>query len=391
MSRDRMINVVVLLALAMLIAWVAANTYWTEVTIPTPLKGEAARNPFYAAQSLAGKLGARTEWRRNLGALPERNAVIVLWGWNWSLIKSRRESLERWVAEGGRLVLDRSLIGGEADLEQWSGVALHTPEEQEEDEEDEEDEENEEHDAQMETCRALELTTPGPASASRKSYTVCGMFSRTSLTSARRHSWALRDSNGMQAVRVPIARGSVTLINAWPFTWRALFDSDHAALLVAASQLRRGDTVLFLSEDEGTSLFALMWQEGSAVILLAMGLIALALWRGGVRFGPLAATPDPARRSLGEQIRGTGQFILRVDSGRALHAAASRALREAAQRRIPGFAALQAQERVAALARITHLDEDALADALHYAGPRRPGQLRNAIALLETARRSLTN
>jgi hypothetical protein len=376
MSRDRLVSVVMGLAIAALIGWIAANTYWGEVTLPTPLKGEAARNPFYAAARLAEKLGARTEWRRNLEALPSQDAVIVLWGWNWSLIRNRRETLERWVSGGGRLVLDRSLLGGDEDLERWAGLTLHVLERQAA-----EDEASE--------CRMLDVEHPTPLEDARRSYSVCGLDQGTSLASTRRANWILRDSHGVQAVRVPIGRGSVTMVNAKPFVWRDLFEFDHAILFAAATQIRRGDQVLFLSEEEGTSLFALMWRHGAAAILLSLALIAALLWRGAVRFGPLAAAPDPARRSLAEQILGTGRFTLRVGKGQALHAAAVRALREAADRRIPSYSRLPAQERIHALARASRLDGDALSAAIHFQGTLRGGELRSALALLEAARRSL--
>lgn len=383
MNRDRVVNVVVLAAIALVIGWIAVNTEWTEVSVPTPLKGEAARNPFYATQRLAETLGARTEWRQNLGRLPAPDAVIVLWAWNWSLIKNRRESLERWVQAGGRLVIDRSLIGGEAELERWAGIALHFPED--------EDEESPTTPPESEQCRTLELARGEPVAGTRRSYSVCGMDARSSLTSTRRPEWALSDAQGLQALRIPVGRGSVTLVNARPFVYRALFEFDHALLFTAVAQLQRGDELLFLSDSGGASLFDLMWRHGAPVILLSFVLLAFALWRGSARFGPLTAAPDAARRSLGEQIRGTGQFTLRFGAGQALHAASVRALREAADRRIPGFGALQAQDRTAALARATRLAPDALSAAIHYAGPRRPGELRSAIALLETARRMILN
>ena len=97
--------------------------------------------------------------------------------------------------------------------------------------------------------------------------------------------------------------------------------------------MRRGDDVHFLSEDTHPSLLALLWRYGAPVVMLTLTLVALVLWRGGVRFGPLAAAADAARRSLVEQIRGTGQFILRHGGGHSLHAASVRALDEAAKRR----------------------------------------------------------
>ena len=107
------------------------------------------------------------------------------------------------------------------------------------------------------------------------------------------------------------------------------------------------------------------------------------------RFGPLVEPPPGARRSLAEQIRGTGQFALRHGAGDALHAACARALQEAAKRRIAGYLHLSAGERLSALARVTGFDRHALAAALHHAGSRRSHELRNTIALMEAARRQV--
>lgn len=47
-----------LAAIGALVTWIALNTYWEEVEVPMPLKDEAARNPFYAAQRFVEGLGA---------------------------------------------------------------------------------------------------------------------------------------------------------------------------------------------------------------------------------------------------------------------------------------------------------------------------------------------
>ena len=106
---------------AVLVYWIASNTEWTEVKIPLPPKGEAATNPFYAAQRFAAALGARTSWDRQL-ELPAADAAIVVSAWHWSLTERRRYSLERWVESGGRLVVAGRLAGGEDAFERWSGV-----------------------------------------------------------------------------------------------------------------------------------------------------------------------------------------------------------------------------------------------------------------------------
>jgi hypothetical protein len=145
--------------------------------------------------------------------------------------------------------------------------------------------------------------------------------------------------------------------------------------------------VHFLSEEEQPSLLALLWIYGSPVVVLAFVLVGLALWRGGVRFGPLAAPPSSGRRSLAEQIRGTGQFVIRHNGGEALHSAAVRALDEAARRRVSGYAGLSARERAEALADLTGFDRNALAAAIYHPGLRGPHELRSTIGLLEAARR----
>jgi hypothetical protein len=134
-----------------------------------------------------------------------------------------------------------------------------------------------------------------------------------------------------------------------------------------------------------------MWYLGWPVVLLALALIALALWRNSVRFGPLIAAPDPARRSLAEQIRGTGLFVIRFGGGKALHAATVRALNEAAGRRIGAYARLSASERIEAVARLTGADAATLGPAMHHGGARRANELRQAVALIESVRRRLIN
>jgi hypothetical protein len=189
-------------------------------------------------------------------------------------------------------------------------------------------------------------------------------------------------------MRVAIGRGSVTVINSSPFRHRQLFDGDHGYLFVAATQLRRGDEVHFLSEDDYPGLLTLMWRRGAPAVASGLALVGLLLWRGAVRFGPFAPSPPAARRSLADQIRGSGRFALRY-GGQALHAAGVRALDEAARRRISHYASLKLHERSAALARVTGFDREALFAAVGLSSLRPSGELHRTLALLEAARREI--
>ena len=121
-------------------------------------------------------------------------------------------------------------------------------------------------------------------------------------------------------------------------------------------------------------------------LLLFVGLV---LWRGAIRIGPQEPPASGARRSLAEQICGTGSFMARRDGGAALHAAAVRALEEAATRRIAGYAALPVRERTVSLAGLTGIGADALTDAMYHGARQRLQELPATIRLLETARRRI--
>lgn len=373
----------VLVALGLLITWIARNTYWDEVTVPMPMKGEARTNSMYAAQRLAEAMGVTAQSQRRIDPQPGPDDVIYLSYWNWNLISNRREQLQQWVESGGRLIADSTLIGGEQELKTWTGIEI-----------------SELPDSEMETleksgraygCVDLEVETAAPdPNTSSDSYSTCGLDYGSRLTSSRRPEWLLSDPEGMQAVRIKIGRGSFTLLNGTPFQNREIFMGDDALLFFAATGLDRGQRIYFLTEEKSASLLELIWKHGAPVVLLSLAIVALALWRGSLRFGPPAGVPDPARRSLAEQIVGTGRFTLRFGGGRALHVATVRALHETAQRHISAYSTMSSEARVAALAQNTGLDESALTEAINYAGPRGAGELRKVVALLETARRRIS-
>jgi hypothetical protein len=373
-TRKRLaITLVVAVSIALLGVWIGNHTYWDDVKLPMPPKGEALVNPFYAAQRFAERLGARTSWDRAL-TLPDPGAVIVISNWHWSLSRTRQVSLQRWVESGGRLVVDDRLIDPTDAFEEWSGIVRHYPEQDKE--------------AQP-LCRRVQEEHDGrPASTTDGTALWLCDLGLSWLESKTTPRWALREEKGLQAVRVPVGRGTVTAINASPFLHRALFDGEHGRVFVAATGLRRGDVVHFLSEDEYPSLLTLTWRYGAPVVVVALTLVAALLWRGAARFGPLSPPTVAARRSLADQIRGTGRFALHYGGGRSLHAASMRALDEAAGRRITGYAALPPDARVAALARLTGFNHDALA-AASQPGPRAANELYRAVALLEAARREM--
>lgn len=418
--------------------WIASNTEWVEHTLPMPSKGEAARNPFYASQRFAEQLGATTSWDR-VFVEPPADAVIVLSTWQWTLSTNRRIALERWVERGGRLVVDRALFGGVDQFEKWSGIAWKyvIPDEDDEEAEEpgedsveaddgaegeeaaegedaadteegaetadgadaddtEEDEDDEEHEAEADVmpCReAVEERDGAPVSSQRAlNRMLCTGGGFGMLATSKPELWGVRDERGLQVLRVQVGRGSVTVINGMPFRSRALFDGDHAWLLVAATQMTRGDEIHFLSQDDYPGLLAIAWMRGWPVIVLGGLLIAFLLWRGAMRFGPLQAPPALARRSLAEQIRGTGQFVLRGGGAPALHAAMVRAFEEAVRKHVKGYGGLTGESRTSALAAAVgdRGRAEALAAAMNDGARTDASDSRRTLARIEAARRQVT-
>lgn len=378
MTGKRALGALAIVATVLLATWIARNTYWDRIKVPMPPKGEALVNPFYATQRFAERLGAHTSWDRALSETPPSNAIIVLSGWHWSIGRARRDALQQWVESGGRLVVDSNLIDPNGEFEEWSGIVQTYPDV------DENAAGNSGRRPPPEPlCRRVH--EEGAEAVGADGIWMCDL-GISWLESTRTSVWALRDKKHVQAMRVAIGRGSVTVINAAPFRFRKLFDGDHGHLFVAAAQLKRGDEVHFMSEDDYPGLLTLMWRRGAPAVALGVTLVGLLLWRGAVRFGPLTPSPASARRSLSDQIRGSGRFTLQY-GGQPLHAAVVRALDEAAYRRISHYASLPPDGRSAALARVTGFDRDALSAALDLPRERTAGELHRTLALLEAARR----
>ena len=383
-TRRRVVTALVIAAVLALGGWIASRTYWTELEIPAPLRGEARTNPFYAAARFAETLDAQTSWDRVFVA-PPADAVIVISSWHWNLSERRRRQLETWVESGGRLVVDSTLAtGGDGVFESWSGIRR-------------EELKRETLDAILgndvpdDPCTTLD-ESGGPGSGPAARYEVCQvMYFLGTLATGKPVLWSLSDTVGMQALRVRAGRGTVTVINGDPFTYRDFIDADHARLFAAATELRRGDEIHFLSEADHPSILELLWGYGGPAVALMLGVVALSLWRGAGRIGPLVAPPDPARRSLAEQIRGTGRFALRHGGGESLRLAAIRALDIDAARRITSYARLSLDERASAIAHVTGCDAVALERALLTGLPRRPQELKGTLALLEDVRRRLAD
>ena len=381
MNRPAVIRMVFVAALVLLLVWISRNTHWEDITLPATLRGEASTEPLYAAQSFARHLGAQTSKEYAVPS-PGSDEVIFLRDWTWDLGSDRRGQLEHWVEAGGRLVMDDSVHFKRDDFKRWSGIEFFTPTVSKE-------ERRRRAKDEVGDCEEWQQAVSSPLTDDKldRTYNICDERGWQRVRTARRVTWSASDRDGMWALRVPVGQGSVTVIAAEPFLWRDLLKADHAELFVALTQLRSGDRLHFLSEASHPSLTTLAWRYGAPAIVLGGLALLLTLWRNGTRFGPLIPADPPLRRSLAEQIRGTGRFALRYGGGAALHAACVRAMRTAAMRRIPGFGSMGAADQIAAMAQAGETSAASLGAALQYEGTTR--SLLTAMAQLESVRRKI--
>jgi Domain of unknown function (DUF4350) len=391
------LRVVVLLALVAIGAWLLHYTEWVHEPQSLPLQEPMRSDGTHAARLLLQKLGVASQTAKDLRTLPPSNATLVLATPFWNLLVGGEDRLRRWVESGGHLVVDSHVIDEPPQGGWWPLVALPRG--------------RDERDAGRDWCRVLhqDQALP-PAFGDRRGFVLCAPAPAQELLRHKNPLWLLHsDEHGLEVQRVALGAGRITgLSGSFGFEWqtnpwvddegaahgvhnfsnRGLAAGDNAALLAALVDAKPGQTVWFVSRVERPPLPLWLWQVAAPTLVLLGCVLALLLWRAGTRLGPLRAEPPARRRSIAAQVQGLADFLFRHQPA-ALHSAALRALREAAARRIPGWARLTPAARTLALAKATGLPVAALEQAQEPVFARNPAAWSDTLALLETARRAL--
>ncbi|MEJ8855063.1 DUF4350 domain-containing protein [Variovorax robiniae] len=387
--KDNLVRILIALLLVAAGAWLVSATEWADTETRTPARGEAATNGFYATQRLLRELGGTVVKRPGLDQMPTAQARLVLASRHWDLFPDRAARLREWVEQGGHLVIPGHFVDQDA-LKDWLPINSRTmkvdpkaapvprpapgaP-------------------VKDADCRTLAEADSSPAShAGARSLRVCGYNGSSEFLSRDKKQaplWSMQGPRGTEMLRMPMGKGSVTVLGGWSALQNFnLLRADNPLLVAAALQARSGAEFWFVVEESRESFLPWLWHNGQAAILLGALALAFALWRAGVRFGPLIAAAGTQRRSMAEQVRGTAEF-LHMHGGDALHAAQVRALDESASRHLRRHAQGDAGQRTAAIAQATGLDARALSQAMAL-GKRGPGALAADLELLETARRRL--
>ena len=395
--------------------WVASRTEWVDVEVQDPPRGPVLRDPEQRLKQFLSRLGATVHTPDNLERLPPAHATLVLSSWHWNLFPERAQALQRWVENGGELVVPN--YGPRSSGLDWLPVewrpmprpprpgASQPARDADHDLDDEDDEDDD--DAPPAPPPAAKRFTPPPARPNcpglgepdavapafgmRRRFATCMPVEATLRTKAAL-LWALDGPRGHVVARLQFGRGTVTLSSAaLPWDNDAILERDNALLAAAVLRVQPGREIWLVTNETRPPLLSFLWNRGAPAVLLGLLALGFALWRAAPRFGPPAPVATRARRSVAEQIRGTAAFVARHGAS-ALHAAQLRALGDAARPRVRGFDTMILSARAQAIATLTGLDAHALAHAMNPAlNATRSRHPAAALALLETARRRLLN
>lgn len=434
MSRTAVVRTLVGALVLALLAWVVVHTRWEEVEVDDPARGAAAADGYFALRQVLAGAGATLTVRTSMEPLPPADGTLLLESGLWDIFPERDARLKTWVEHGGHLVILGQF--GRGELLRWAPLAFAnaTPVKRKgrstspppviraqaasvpsgADEDGDEDvpvvgkqlprmDERQERLARRlleprgagRACALFQETaTAGPpAYEPGRMLRGCTAAGRIHALNQVAPTWELAGPRGTLALRVPVGRGDVTgVAPALVIDNRELLQGDNALIAAAVLQAVPGRAVWIVEDEAREPLLAWLWHEARTPALLALAAIALALWRLMVRFGPREAVPPQARRSMGEQVRGTGHFIAASDS-RALHAATRQAFEAVARRRVQGWAELDDTARIQALvASMPHpqaIAPAALQASMNIGGGATAAQVVAAIAVLEQARRAL--
>lgn len=394
MNRSRVVSLVSLLLLLAVGYWVMVNTQWVERTTHGPLKGEAQSDPFYAARFLAKELGATAVTLRRMQSPPAGKGTLVLSSAYWNLFDQDGSALQAWVHSGGHLVVDADLLTDEG-LD-WIKVSRKWKPREDEatrtgDSGDRSRSAKSEAAAGARDPPCIELKIRVPATSSVPIDSQAGICNSlySYLLPESTPDWSLESPLGAQALRYREGEGRVTIYNASEvLIHRQPMKLAHAWYFVLITDLKPGDALWFVPFEDSPPLPVLIWKHGAAVVITLLLAVGAALWRAAPRFGPPMAQTIAVRRSLRDQIVGSGTFVGRADGGATLLQAQVQALEHSARRCIAGYDALASEDRVATLARICDLPAAQLAHAI-LPEKVRAATLGQHLTTLESARRRL--
>ena len=274
--------------------WFTQNFGFTKERVHVGYSGEARVNPLFGARLLLERLGLRVQQQTQLGKIDKlpRQATIILAADRSDMDPVVARNLLAWVEHGGHLVVGVEHPLPRDHLLGFLGV-----------------------DATWNTKgdrrAAGQASGPDAVTFPDGMQFRLDLFPSPRLTDEDQNSyWTYESRGGGRILEFVWGEGRVTVFSTLrPLTNPAIGQYDHAALLwyLVGGEGAAGD-VFLIRNLESQSLMAWLRTHAAAAVAATGVFLLLSLWQVVPRFGPLAPTSEPDRKSLLEHIRALGRF-----------------------------------------------------------------------------------
>ena len=363
-------------------AWSKAIPY--EEVVDRGPSPEAQANPYLAAEHflrLQGLAVERANGLERLASLPAKGNSLLLLGERGNMSPRQAGQLLDWARSGGHLLVVAEALWDEETGKSGDLLLDRLP---------------------IHQVLSDEPDAPAPARKNKapdltKLYvdndTAPVYFSfETDFNLIDPKHLAQFSANSARAshlMQLDLGEGSVTVITDSDL-WKTpnIGKHDNAWLLW---YLNQGTAVTLLFNSDFEDLFTLLLRYFPQALVALIALVALALWRAGMRHGPIRPPASNARRQLQEHLKASADFLLRRSGHGTLLHALQRDILRTARRRHPGFEHLDNAEQWRVLEHLTRQPSHVISQAL---GPLPAKRLSSAdfswqVACLQTLRNAL--
>lgn len=377
--RQTTVNLLILLVITLLAAWFFYTHEKVTETEYVGYSGEARYNDFLAAQLLLQHAGIEADSVSTLTPsnwLPDYGDTIVSRLTATIAVSDEQSELFDWVSYGGHLVLmpptEETQVTSKFLRE--INVSLITLEYDPGEDEEELDEDDAEEEESFDYIVDLD-----------------GTRQRIELLDEDAFGATLSDDKGVIAARRIWGDGTITIVadSTYFLNW-SLDEYDHARLLLdtLAGYVDPG-TVWFVLDAAFPSLWAVLWNNLTYVVIAAVVTLMLWLWSVMPRFGPAIKPPSEDRRSILEHVAAAGHFAWRHHGTSKLADSSVRALLHEAELRQPGLRHMPVGKQAQHLARLSDVPPQTVFDLLTRHDDSRHREFTHNVQNLQRVRKHL--
>lgn len=411
------LSIVAVLAILVgsLVWWYLATHERYEKEITVGYSGEAATNPFYAAELFLEKYNMQVESLPSileLKEMPDTNDVLFIPTKRYDIGTDRVAELMGWVRKGGHLIVQARYAQKEGvkikdDLFDELGVTTDHSfdvlpffdklmEELEEGNNDEGESSAEESDTNEEGATpknrwrrtVINIQVNDQVEDKKVSF-----FSNRWMENGERYEtlWDVEGEKGAHLLEFNIGKGWITLLSEIDFLTNYHLDKyDQAAFLNTLVHVDDTNRKLWIIRNgDSPSLLSIMSDEYYPVVMSFVAFVLFWLWYAAPRFGPMAPDPQAIRRSMSEHIVSTGHFQWRNRNRNELLHSVQKALHEQIVQTRPLWVRLSDKELAGKLAKLAGLNEEKVYTAITSKSVERELEFSSTIEVFSKIRKRL--